>query len=459
MSYAAFVDAKRHYGADSGFAPTYLPAYLYDFQRALVEWACVRGRAALFADCGLGKTPMQLAWAENVVRHTGGRVLILAPLAVAHQTVREGEKFGVDVERSHHGELNGRRIVVANYQRLHHFSPADFVGVVLDESSILKSFDGTTRGAVTEFMRTVPYRLLATATAAPNDYIELGTSSEALGGLGFMDMLTRYFRNERGAVVSRSRGGGHEGPYRKSSEWRFKGHAATPFWRWCCSWARALRKPSDLGCDDGPFVLPPLVEARHVVAAKRADGLLFALPAVGLQEQRVERRRTIAERCEQLADLVRHDRPAIAWCHLNEEGTRLARLIPDSVEVSGADADDEKEAKLAAFCRGDVRCLVSKPVIAAWGLNLQHCAHIAMFPSHSYEQYYQAIRRCWRFGQTRTVTVDIVTTEGEADVLDNMRQKSARADQMFAALVAEMRHAEGVERRDYTEREEVPQWL
>jgi len=291
--------------------------------------------------------------------------------------------------------------------------------------------------------------------------MELGTSSEALGELGYMDMLTRFFRNERGVVVSRSRGGSHEGLYRKSEEWRFKGHAETPFWRWVCTWARALRKPSDLnGYDDSRFVLPPLVEQLHDVKARKLrDGMLFALPSVGLWEQREERRRTIDERCEQLAALATHAESALVWCHLNAEGDKLARLIPDALQISGADEDDEKEIKLLAFARGDVRALVTKPQIGAWGLNLQHCARVAMFPSHSYEQYYQGIRRCWRFGQTRPVVVDIVATEGEANVLANMQRKAEQAATMFASLVSYMREAQSVEGTIYDQKEKIPQWL
>ena len=457
--YAAFLESRAQAAGGNGFDPPWVPDFLFPFQRKLVDWSLRLGRAAIFADCGMGKSPMQLVWASNVASHTGKPVLILTPLAVSHQTIREAEKFGIEAARSQDGTAH-TPITITNYERLDRFNAADFAGVVCDESSILKSFEGVRRGEITEFMRRMPYRLLCTATAAPNDFIELGTSSEALGGMGFMDVLGCYFRNERGSVVSRSRGGGHDGLYRKSSEWRFKGHAERPFWRWAASWARALRKPSDLGCDDSRFALPPLNETQHVVTAKRlADGMLFALPAVGLSEQREERRRTIVERCERMAELVNHDRPAMVWCHLNAESALLAKLIPGCVEVSGADSDDDKEAKLLSFCEQKVRVLVTKPKIGAWGLNLQHCAHVAMFPSHSYEQYYQAIRRCWRFGQTSPVQVDIVTTEGETTVLENLQKKMAKADQMFTAMVAEMNHALTHTAEEFEGREEVPGWL
>ncbi len=466
-AYAAFLARRAQLDGASGFAPTWLPDALFDFQRVLTEWAVRHGRAALFEDCGMGKTPQQLVWAENVVRRTNGRVLILTPLAVGAQTVREGEKFGVECRRSLDGSLPAK-IVVANYQRLHYFKPDDFVGVVCDESSCLKSFEAVTRAAVTEFMRRVPFRLLCTATAAPNDYIELGTSSEALGHLGFMDMLGRFFKNEQQTSkpvrrwtaqkhgwASLSAGGGR-------GTWRFKGHAETPFWRWVCSWARALRRPSDLGFDDGRFVLPPLGEREHLVATRGlSDGMLFALPAQGLNEQRQEARRTVKERCERVAELVSGTgRPALVWCNLNVEGDLLEHLIPDAVQVAGSDSDDAKEARLMAFAEGRVRVLVTKPRIGAWGLNLQHCAHITWFPSHSFEAYYQAVRRCWRFGQMQPVVVDIVLTEGERAVMVNLQRKALAADRMFSQLVAEMAHAAGSRRDiDFTLTEEVPTWL
>ena len=463
MNYAAFLEAKVQSGADDGFEPVAMPDALFDFQRSLVEWAVRKGRAAIFADCGLGKTPMQLAWADNVVRKENLPVLIVTPLAVAAQTVAEAEKFGIEARRAADGEaLPG--ISVTNYERLHHFKPEDFAGVVADESSILKSFDGARRAQVTEFMRRMPYRLLCTATAAPNDYIELGTSSEALGQLGYMDMLSRFFKNDQGnsikATVYRHRGKNFA-KLDEGAKWRFKGHAETPFWRWVCSWARAIRRPSDLGFDDGAFVLPPLTEREHLVHAEtQAPGMLFSLPAVGLQEQREERRRTIKERCEKVAELVDTKDQALVWCHLNDEGDLLETLIPDCRQVSGDDSDEAKEEAFLAFARGDLRVLVTKPKIGAWGLNFQRCAHVTFFPSHSFEQFYQGVRRCWRFGQKRPVRVDVITTEGEKDVLKNLQRKAAAADRMFSNLVAEMNSALRIERSvAFTKEEQRPAWL
>ncbi len=456
MSYTDFLDAKTHAGADQGFDPIALPSSLFDFQQALVTWALRKGRAAIFADCGLGKTLMELVWADNVARKEGLPVLILTPLAVSSQMVREGEKFGIECRRSQDGRhLISDRIVVTNYERLDAFKPGDFSGVVCDESSILKSFDGAYRGAITEFMRKVRYRLLATATAAPNDYIELGTSSEALGYLGHMDMLGRFFKNDQNNCATRRL-------YGEAPKWRFKGHAEIPFWRWVTSWARACRKPSDLGFDDGRFILPELIERRHQIDVAPPEGMLLNVPARDLREQRIESKRTLHQRCDLAAALANHqpDRPALAWCHTNAEGDLLEELIPDAVQVSGSDSDDEKEARLLAFARGDERVLITKDKIAGWGMNFQHCNHVIRFPSHSYEGYYQAVRRCWRFGQTRPVTVDLVHSAGESRVMANLARKGEAAGAMFGNLVAEMNRAVAIDRaKAYTDCERMPTWL
>jgi len=451
--YQSFLERKQQVGADHGFDPVWMPPSLFPFQVALVEWACRKGRAAIFADCGLGKTPMQLTWAENVARKTGGRVLILAPLAVAFQTVKEGEKFGIEVTHRRDGIKTGDRIIVTNYERLHYFRPEDFQGVVCDESSILKNFDGETRKAITDFMRKRPYRLLCTATAAPNDYIELGTSSEAIGDLGAQDMLNKFFRREKSFVKLSNAGG---------QGWEMRPHAKRDFWRWVCSWSRAIRKPSDLGFDDGGFRLPPLTVRQHTVKASTArDGYLFDIPAVGLQEQRADLRRTIGERCGMAAQLVNaHDRPAVAWCNLNEEGNRLAREINGAAEVAGADSEERKEEVFKGFITGQIRVLVTKPQIGGFGLNLQHCAHQTYFPSHSYEQYYQSVRRCWRFGQKNPVTVDMITTDGQQNVLQNLQRKADQASAMFDQLVSMMWKELRIEKSNqYTKKESVPQWL
>lgn len=458
MEYEAFLTTRRHSCEYLGFDPVWMPSFLMDFQKSLVEWAIRKGRAAIFADCGLGKTPMQLVWAENVVRKTNGRVLVLSPLAVGAQTIREAEKFGIEAHRSRNGELPGN-IIVTNYERLQHFNPSDFVGCVCDESSILKNFDGQYKAQITEFMRHMSYRLLCTATAAPNDYIELGTSSEALGELGFMDMLGRFFKNDQNPTVDTRRRYAAQGG--EVPKWRFKHHAELPFWRWVCSWARAVRKPSDIGFEDGQFKLPPLIERDHVVSVSTIrDGFLFNLPAEGLHEQREERRRTIKERCEMAAQLSSGHDASILWCHLNPEGDLLEKLIPGCVQVCGSQPDDRKEESLMAFLSGEAHTLVTKPMCAGFGLNMQHCAHMTFFPSHSYEQYYQSVRRCWRFGQTRPVTVDIVTTEGELNVMRNLQRKALAADSMFSKLVSCMNDSLNIKTdQHYTDRMEIPSWL
>lgn len=463
MGYESFLEKKTQLGGSSGFKPLWMPDQLFDFQKHLVDWSVSKGRDAIFADCGLGKTAIQLTWAENIVRKTNKPVIVLTPLAVGSQTVREGEKFGIEAFRASNGIVKNASISVVNYERLHHFNPSDFAGAVCDESSILKSFDGIRRAQITEFMRKMEYRLLCTATAAPNDYIELGTSSEALGELGHMDMLMRFFKNDQNTIrpmVYRQRGKNFA-QLDEGAKWRFKGHAEIPFWRWVCSWARAIRRPSDLGFSDDGFILPPLIEKDHLVIAESLpNGMLFPLPADGLTEQREERRRTIKERCEKAAELSASHPASVAWCHLNDEGNLLEKLIPNCVQISGKDSDEEKEEKLLAFTSGQSPRLVTKQKIAGWGMNWQHCAHTVSFPSHSFEQYYQAIRRFWHFGQSRSVESDIVTTEGELSVLQNLQRKSVAADRMFSALVEQMNQSIRIDRSTaFMVEQENPSWL
>jgi hypothetical protein len=452
--YAQFLANKAQLADSGGFEPVDLPAHLFDYQTNLVEWAVRHGRGGIFADCGLGKTPMALAWAEQITRHTGKPVLFLTPLAVGFQIVTEAAKFGHDAALSRNGQVTAP-ITVTNYEQLEKFDWREFGGVVCDESSAIKSFDGTRRAEVTEFMRRVQYRLLGTATAAPNDYIELGTSSEALGYLGYMDMLTRFFVNDNRSVSSRGRDMGGN-----AIEWRLKGHAGEPFWRWVSSWARAIRRPSDYGYSDDHHHLPELIVRETKVEANRAaEGTLFDVPAHGLREEREENRRTLVERCEAAAAALEGADTAVAWCHLNDESALLAELIPGAVEVAGSESPEAKEDKLAAFTRGDIRVLVTKPKIGAWGLNWQHCHRMTYFPSHSYEQWYQAVRRCWRFGQQRPVEVDVITTEGGSKVLANLQRKADQADAMFTSLVTHMNHARTIDAHKYSTPLEVPAWL
>lgn len=472
MKYEDFIAQKSHTGGDHGFDPVFMPDATFDFQRHLIEWATRKGRAAVFADCGLGKTMMQLAWSENVRRKAGKPVLLLTPLAVGAQTVREADRFGMHATRSIDGTVTGP-ITVTNYEKLHLFNPSDFCGVCCDESSILKHVKGATQKAVTRFVSKLPYRSLWTATAAPNDYTELGTSSEALGGLNHSEMLTMFFKQmdqkttdqyER-KIEDLEKASNHFAKlsFRVSQAingWRLKGHAHDHFWRWVCSWARACRKPSDVGFSDNGYDLPSLIEREHIVTPKTpGEGFLFTLPAFGLKEERDERRRTLTERCQHAADLVNHSEPAVIWCHMNDEGNALEKMIPGSVQVSGSTSDEDKESAYNGFADGSVRVLIIKPKIGAWGLNWQHCNHVVTFASHSYEQYYQAIRRCWRFGQKRPVTVDIIASEGETRVKENMARKAAQADKLFAELVRHMNNAITQERKIHHVKPIIPTWL
>ena len=452
MEYSEFLKAKLQSKAPDGIKKYTPNPMMYGFQAFLTEWALLQGRGALLCDCGLGKSLMLLDWAQKVVEHTNKPVLIVTPLAVSSQTVREGNKFDIEVKRSNDGKVAGK-ITVTNYEKLDKFNWQDYSGIVCDESSRIKSQDAKTRKEVTEFMRKIPFRLLTTATAAPNDYLELGTSSEALGYLGFMDMLNKFFKNDSNNSAMRRM-------YGEAPKWRFRGHAEVPFWRWVCSWARAMRKPSDLGFDDTDFVLPLLTENEHIVEAETlAPGMLFAMPAKDLREQREERKRTINERSERVMSLVNNGKQSMIWCHLNEEGDTLQRMIPGSVQISGRDNDDKKEEKFLAFIDGEIENLITKPKIGAWGLNLQNCSHMVTYPSHSYEQFYQCVRRFWRFGQKEQVTVDVVMTEGERKVVQNMQRKAKQATAMFDNLCQEMNHAIGISNIDrHQTKMEAPTW-
>lgn len=449
--YRNFVEAKSQLSGEFGFKADFIHPKAYDFQSHLIEWAVRQGRAAIYADCGLGKTLMQLTWAHNVNRHTNKPVLILAPLSVSLQTVEEADKFGFAAERSLNGEMKtSNGIVTTNYERLHYFDPEKFAGVVCDESSIIKNFDGSRKGEITEFMKKVRYRLLCTATPSPNDYIELGTSSEALGQLGYMDMLAQFFKNDEDSLH----------PAFIGSKWRFKRHAERDFWRWLCSWARAVRKPSDLGFDDTDWVLPELIEREHTVESSVLEGNLFAMPAANMEEERAERRATIEGRCERAAQLLAKSKTGVAWCHLNDEADLLEKIIPGAVQISGSDSDDRKEEVFEAFRKGKVKKLVTKTKIAGFGMNWQHCNHMTYFVDHSFESYYQAVRRFWRFGQKKPVKVDTITTQSLAGVTKNLRRKADACDDMFRVMVEQMNDALKLHRfRDHTVKQKAPKWL
>jgi superfamily II DNA or RNA helicase len=452
--YQKFLESKTHRGAMAGFDPVFMAPGLFDFQQSIVDWAVRLGRAAIFADCGLGKTPMQLTWAQNVVEKTNKPVLILTPLAVAQQTIRESAKFGVEAVHRRDGMKSKDRIVVTNYERLHYFNPADFSGVVLDESSILKCFTGKTRMELTSAWKDTPYRLACTATPAPNDLMEIGNHAEFLGVMRGCEMLSAFFINDPGSV----------------GKYRLKGHAAKSFWQWVSNWAAYLRKPSDLGFKDDGYDLPPLrIHDTTIDAAPEVDGQLFPSQAFTLKERQSARRNTIQARSEVVAEIANKlDSPFIAWCNLNAESDCLKSLIPDCVEVRGSDSDSAKEDRLNAFANGQVRVLVSKPSIAGMGMNFQHCSSMAFTGlSDSFEQYYQAVRRCWRFGQNNPVDCWIVTDLTEGAVVENVRRKEADANLM----AEQMRHHMISSRSEWGSRSkflgdylpnqemEIPSWL
>lgn len=453
MSYEQFIRSKTQHAGGDGFKAIGLPSWMYDYQSALTEWACNRGRSAVFADCGMGKTAIELAFGEQVVKRLNKPVLLATPIAVGAQMIEEASKFGIEAKRSRDGKCDGTPCVwITNYEQLHKFDPTMFGGFIGDESSCIKDAKTERKHVVTEFMRRIQYRLLCTATAAPNDFWELGTSSEALGLLGFRDMITTFFKQETGKD--------HMGWGR--TKYRFRGHAQEPFWSWVCSWARSLRKPSDLGFSDEGFDLPPLIEKEIVVAtAKTRAGMLFSLPGRDMREEREERRNSIEERCEMAAELAhKHDGQTVLWCELNPEGDMLEKLIGESKQVKGSMSDDQKEEYLTAFSKGELKRLVLKPKLGAWGLNWQGCHNVISFPSHSYEQYYQAVRRCYRFKQKHPVKVSLIVGEGEAGILKNIRRKAEQSEHMFKSIVAHMKDAMHLATKDYfPEKEELPKWL
>lgn len=425
-AYRDFLAGKRVDVAPSGFevdASALNPA-LFPFQRDIVQWALRRGKSAIFADCGLGKTPMQLEWANQIVDHTGGDVLILAPLAVSQQTVREGQKFGIPVNicRSQVDVQPG--INITNYEMLDHFTATAFAGLVMDESSLLKAYEGVFRKKITAFAHAIPYRLAATATPAPNDLIEITNHAEFLEIMGGKEIIALFFTQDGNTTHN----------------WRLKGHAKEDFWRWMASWSVALRSPSDLGYDDADFVLPPLQLHQVTVDGEAPEGMLFPVEALSLLERRQARRDSLEERVEACAARVNGNaEPWIVWCNLNSEGDALTKAIPGAVQVTGSDSLEVKEQRMIDFTEGRIRVLVTKPTIAGHGMNWQHCAHMAFVGlSDSWEQYYQAIRRCWRFGQTRPVDVYVITAETEGAVVKNIERKEAQATVMMENIVRHM---------------------
>lgn len=429
MSYSAYLAAKQMRDPSTGMAePGNMPEALFPFQADIVRWALRRGRAAVFAGTGLGKSLMALSWAAKVAEYTNKPVLIFTPLAVAPQFVDEAGKFGLPCERVEDQSQVGQSVYVTNYDKLDRFDLSVFGGVILDESSILKAYDGKTRSALIERCQSVPFRLAATATPAPNDFMELGNHAEFLGVMSYVEMLATFFVHDGG----------------DTAKWRLKGHGQSEFWRWMCSWAVMLTSPRDLGYDTTGYDLPPLYIHQHTVAVDyRADietGLMFPMEARTLQERLGARRGTVTERVAAAATLMNgNDRQWVAWCNLNAESEALAKAIDGAVEVRGSDKPEEKERKLEAFRRGDTRILVTKPSICGFGMNWQFCCFTAFVGlNDSFEQVFQAVRRFWRFGQKQPVNVHFIAAETEGAVIANLRRKEADAEKMIAAMVAHM---------------------
>lgn len=439
MDYQAFLESKQLLHDSCGFDvdEADLNPMLFDWQRAIVRWALKKGRAALFEDCGLGKTPQQLEWAHQVCRHTGGNVLILAPLAVSAQTVREGTKFGIAVNRCYTQADVKPGINIANYERIEGFDISSFSGFVADESGILKNYAGIIRGKIIDAVQSVPFRLACTATPAPNDFMELGNHAAFCGVMTRSEMLSHFFVNDSG----------------DTGKWRLKGHGEEKFWKWLCSFCVMLRKPSDLGYDDGAFILPPLNIYQHTIETGKAlPGRLFVEEAQTLMERRGARRETISERALKAAEIANSiDGPVLVWCDLNAESEMLKRLIRGAVEVKGSDDNSHKEHAMLGFSDGEIRCLVTKPSIAGFGMNWQHCGDMLFVGlSDSYEKVYQGIRRCLRFGRFGPVNVHFITADIEGAVLENIRRKEAAANKMYDEMVKNMADISAAEIRQTT---------
>ncbi len=453
MDYKEFLERKRHNSINCGIDIRHVPDKMFDFQKHISEYAIKKGRCAIFLDTGLGKTIIELTIAQNYVIETNKPVLIITPLAVAFQFLKEAEKFGIDdVEYCKNGKYT-KKIVVCNYERLGYFNSTDFDCVILDESSILKNFDGAIKQQITTFLKKVKYRYLATATPSPNDYIELGTSSEALGYLGYTDMLTKFFKQVNNAVDSN-----------RGDKMYLKPHAEKDFWRWVASWSVSARKPSDLGFLDDRFILPKLHEVETMIRNEtpliiKGQTSLFALPAVGFHEVKQESKLTINQRCEMAVDKANKHEISVYWCNLNDEADKLLELDKTAVEVRGNMNIDKKEDILLNFADGNIKKLVTKTSITAFGLNWQHCNHTTYFPTYSYEQYYQAIRRFWRFGQKKDVYVDLILSDGQDRMMETLMIKKQKAIEMFNHLTKQTNEKYEIKTKEFNKKIITPKFI
>lgn len=457
MNYTEFLESKQHSTVDYGIDPNFIPDAMFDFQKHVSNYAIKKGRCAVFLDTGLGKTIIELTIAKNYIQHTNKPVLIICPLAVAFQFIKEAEKFGIDdISYSKDGKYK-TKIVVCNYERLEHFNSHDFDCVILDESSILKNFEGAIKQQCTNFLRKVKYRFLFTATPSPNDYVELGTSSEALGYLGYTDMLTKFFKNNNNTIKS-------SGQHRAGEEWYLKPHAERSFWQWMASWSISMRKPSDLGFSDALHILPSLKEYETVVNNKTPLAVngqysIFNFPAVNFFEIKAEVRATIHDRCEMAVNKANNHDTSVYWVNLNDEADLISKLDRDTVEVKGKMDIDEKEEILLSFSKGEIKKLITKTSITAFGLNWQHCNHTTYFPTYSYEQYYQAIRRFWRFGQKREVIVDLILSDGQTRIMESLMIKKQKAIEMFANLTTQTNSDFKIVKKEFDKQIQLPNFI
>jgi hypothetical protein len=460
MNYAEFLESKKHSSIDYGINTNYITEGMFDYQKYVSEYAIKKGRCAVFLDTGLGKTIIELTIATNYARATNKPVLIITPLAVAFQFIKEAEKFGIDdIEYSKDGNFKSK-IVVCNYERLENFDSSKFDCVILDESSILKNFEGATKNLITAFLKKVKYRFLFTATPSPNDYIELGTSSEALGYLGYMDMLTKFFKNNQNNVAKLSQ----ISKARQGEEYYLKAHAEKDFWRWISSWSISMRKPSDYGFSDDKHTLPELFETETIIENRdplAIDGqnTMFAIPATGFKEIKAEVRATLNMRCEKAVEKANSHECSVYWVNLNDEASLIGELDKTALEVKGNMNIDKKEEILLAFSAGDIKKLITKTSITAFGLNWQHCNHTTYFPTYSYEQYYQAIRRFWRFGQKRPVYVDLILSDGQTKVMESLMIKKERAIEMFNNLTQQTSQDFTIQRKEFNKEISLPSFI
>lgn len=430
--YINFLKQKKHLIGEFGFEPNFYPDCAFDFQKYIIKKAVKKGRMAVFADTGLGKTLIQLSIAQNVVNHTNGNVLILTPLAVGFQFVKEAKQLNItdDIEQTKDGKFT-KKIVVCNYERLQYLDSKDFVCVILDESSILKNFDGKIKNQITSFIKMVKYRFLSTATPSPNDFIELGTSSEALGYMGYMDMLGKFFKNNQNSVDSNNRNIGEK--------YYLKPHAERDFFAWVNQWSIMVKSPSDLGFDDTKYILPSLNINKHIVKNQSVIDVngqvqMFTPIAKTMTEVRHEQKQTEGKRCESAIELAK-GKTSVYWCNTNNESGILKKLDSEAVEILGKFSVDKKEDILINFAEGNIKRIITKAKMTGMGLNWQHCNHSVFFPTWSYEQYYQAIRRFWRFGQKNEVNIDLVISDGQTRVIEALEQKTQKAKQLYENLV------------------------